>query len=295
MEDILKSIKAQLYERAISPLTGSFIIAWCLWNYKFVLVLFSGLSIPDKFEWIECELFDTWQEVWLLGLLYPLLSTAVYLFIYPFIAKPVFKFVRGKQIDMMNDKKRIDGGALLTEKQSQALYSKIDQLEEDQQKIIDRKDREIERRDEQIKQHSADMLKAEEDKKSAVDELTKLKQTALTKKNRSALHALTKDEENKPQEKSLLELAASHSTKAKVVEKERLSREQVKILKAIGENMSSEFFITDLAVDLSMPRIPTEHGVDILLEKGFVQVTGNGNLSITKEARRYLMENKLSD
>ena len=287
MEDILKSIKAQLYERAISPLTGSFIIAWCLWNYKFVLVLFSGLSIPDKFEWIECELFDTWQEVWLLGLLYPLLSTAVYLFIYPFIAKPVFKFVRGKQIDMMNDKKRIDGGALLTEKQSQALYSKIDQLEEDQQKIIDRKDREIERRDEQIKQHSADMLKAEEDKKSAVDELTKLKQANLTKKNRDAIHSLTEK-----------------GDKESIDKQNELSPHEVRILQVVaGEN--GEEIPSEIVFDSTgLHRFKFDDLISKLLNDGLITSNLESNpfasnsestlfYSLTSKGKQYVLDHGL--
>jgi predicted transcriptional regulator len=279
MEDILKSIKAQLYERAISPLTGSFIIAWCLWNYKFVLVLFSGLSIPDKFEWIECELFDTWQEVWLLGLLYPLLSTAIYLFIYPFIAKPVFKFVRQKQVDMMNDKKRIDGGTLLTDKQSQVLYSKIDQLEEEQQKIIDRKDREIERRDAQIKQYSADMLEAEEDKKSAVDELTKLKQTALTKKNRDALHALADDND-----------------KGSNLDQERtLSNEEVEILRVVadGESGVRSSYLID---KVNLHRIKFAHFIEVLLDEGYIEVNPFGEEAtyyLTSVGSSYLLGNNL--
>ena len=59
MQDIFISIKAYLYERAASPLTGAFAVSWVVWNYRFFVVLFSdGLSTPSsKFAAID-QLFD---------------------------------------------------------------------------------------------------------------------------------------------------------------------------------------------------------------------------------------------
>lgn len=180
---------------------------------------------------------------------------------------------------MMNDKKRIDGGTLLTDKQSQVLYSKIDQLEEEQQKIIDRKDREIERRDEEIKQHSADMLKAEEDKKSAVDELTTLKQEALTKKNRDALHALADDSDKKDD----------------FDQEEALSNQEVDILIAVADEINGmpSNFIFD---HLGLHRIKFDHLIEKLLAEGYISEEASSltlelKYSITSKGRAYLLDN----
>ena len=35
VEESIKSIKAELYDRVLSPLIFGFCIAWCVWNYKF--------------------------------------------------------------------------------------------------------------------------------------------------------------------------------------------------------------------------------------------------------------------
>jgi len=54
MTDILNSFKAHLYERTVSPLVGSFIFYWLIFNYKLpVILLDSKLSSNEKFSQIE--------------------------------------------------------------------------------------------------------------------------------------------------------------------------------------------------------------------------------------------------
>jgi hypothetical protein len=54
VNEIVKSAKAQLSERIASPLIGSFVISWCLWNYKFLVILFSA----SAFMWPVRETFS---------------------------------------------------------------------------------------------------------------------------------------------------------------------------------------------------------------------------------------------
>ena len=41
MGDIIKSIKAYLYDRAASPLIGAYITAWSIWNYRVFIIIFT--------------------------------------------------------------------------------------------------------------------------------------------------------------------------------------------------------------------------------------------------------------
>ena len=113
-DEILKSIKAHLYERSVSPLMGSFIVAWGVWNYKFFLVILSGMPVVDKFEMIEKTLFPTYMQMLLQGTLYPFLTAMVYLFIYPYPAKKVFEFSRNRQKEISDIKRKIEDETLLT-------------------------------------------------------------------------------------------------------------------------------------------------------------------------------------
>lgn len=145
LDEILKSIRSQLYERAASPLIGSIVISWALWNYRFILLILSGVSITEKYRIIDEVLFSTWQQIYLNGLLYPLITSLLYIYAYPYPAKYVFEFSRNKQKEIANIKRQIEGEALLTVKESRAIRHEIYTLEEELQKDLERKDSEIER------------------------------------------------------------------------------------------------------------------------------------------------------
>ena len=57
IEDISKSIKANMYERATSPLFGAFAISWAIWNYKTILAILSSMTVKEKVSYIENEIY----------------------------------------------------------------------------------------------------------------------------------------------------------------------------------------------------------------------------------------------
>ena len=40
LDELLGSVKANLYDKAVSPLFGIFAAFWITWNYKFIMVIF---------------------------------------------------------------------------------------------------------------------------------------------------------------------------------------------------------------------------------------------------------------
>jgi hypothetical protein len=145
LDEIMQSMKAHLYDRAVSPLMGSFIVSWAVWNYKFILIFMSGLDATEKFKIIDTLLFPTWTQVALQGSIYPLITALAYLYIYPHPAKKVFEYSRGQQKDISDIKKKIERESLLTVNESRAIRGEIYKLEESLQKEIGRKDGEIQR------------------------------------------------------------------------------------------------------------------------------------------------------
>lgn len=140
MEDIIKSIKAHLYDRAVSPLSGALIISWCLWNYKVLFVLLSSESMIYKLNFVDefyaqIFLFNLWWSSFntsnsiVNGVLGPIVTTLMYLFIYPLFAVPGYKFslwVQKKYDMAKNDHQK---NKLLTYEQSIELHKKIAELE----------------------------------------------------------------------------------------------------------------------------------------------------------------------
>ncbi|MEL4279550.1 hypothetical protein [Shewanella mangrovisoli] len=100
-EQFTNSIKATLYDRVSSPLSSSFLVSWCLWNYKILIVLFSSMEPYQKYNaidiFISTSLFSTpfYEPLGYLmsnGFVYPLLSALAYIFIYPIPSKYIYKY-----------------------------------------------------------------------------------------------------------------------------------------------------------------------------------------------------------
>ncbi|MEH8161271.1 helix-turn-helix domain-containing protein [Aeromonas veronii] len=145
LEDVFNSIKAHLYDRAVSPLMGSFIVSWIVWNYKLPLLIMSKEPILEKYRIISEVLYTSESSIYLNGLAYPTLTALAYIFIYPYPAEFVFKFTRNRQKSISNIKRRIESETLLTIKESVELRREIERLEDVFIADLGKKDAEIER------------------------------------------------------------------------------------------------------------------------------------------------------
>lgn len=86
LEELSKEVKAQLYDRAKSPLFGGFVIAWLAWNIRAILVLFSELKYAEKIAAWE-KLYPN-SDAWITsGIVFPLLSAVVFILLYPYPAR----------------------------------------------------------------------------------------------------------------------------------------------------------------------------------------------------------------
>lgn len=130
MDDLLKTLKAHLYERVSSPLLFSFIVSWMVWNYKFVLILVSSMSATDKF--LAIDLLDLhfasgyeWLYWPIFGLIAPLTSALAYIYLYPLPAAKVYRYVREKQRELKEIQTKIDDETPMTREESRELQSAI--------------------------------------------------------------------------------------------------------------------------------------------------------------------------
>jgi hypothetical protein len=139
VEDIIKSIKAYLYDRSVSPLFGAFILSWCVWNYKFLLVIFSTQEVASKFELIDAlyksisisfEYFSFDVSPRLVnGLILPVITTYGFLYYYPRLAKPVYEYSLKRQQELNSIKKQNSEERLLSVSESRELNKKLAMLE----------------------------------------------------------------------------------------------------------------------------------------------------------------------
>jgi len=145
MEDLIKSIKAHLYERTTSPLFGTFSISWAIWNYKFLVVLASSMDANEKFNYISTFLYPNVSTCMLEGIAFPLLTTLAFIFIYPYPAKFVYEFTKNRQKELKRIKQEIEDETPLTIEESRKVRREMAMLEIEFGNEIIRKDSEIQR------------------------------------------------------------------------------------------------------------------------------------------------------
>lgn len=141
MDDLIKSFKAQLYDRVSSPLLSSFLISWAAWNHRLFLVLASSdLKLKERFEFVDSVLYPTWREVCGRGMAWPLLSALALLFLYPVPGRWVYQYVRKEQKRLKEIQQRIDDESPITREEAKGLRAAIWKADADFQKEIRERD-----------------------------------------------------------------------------------------------------------------------------------------------------------
>lgn len=139
MDEILRSIRTYLYEKSVSPLAGAFVLAWLVLNYRVLVILFSGDAYTEKFEAIDQYFYisATENHIWvnflvgrlLQGLLYPALLALAYIFLYPFVAAPVYAFSLVRRQKLREIRQQSENARLLTVEESRHLYKRLSEIE----------------------------------------------------------------------------------------------------------------------------------------------------------------------
>ena len=263
-DEIIKSIKAELYDRSVSPLMGTFIISWLLWNYKFVLLIFSGVALLDKYKIIDDVLYTPWviENIWWIGtikihawlfqgIILPLVTSAAYIYLYPLIAIPVFKYARKRQKDLITIKKQIEDETPIDQKEARELRNKIFELQ------IEMDDR-LSFKDNQIKQ---------------------LKNQIQEEKNALIISKKQDNSEDSEEEKN----------------RNRLPEELEKILKIISTELEFSYE-EDIFRIYEGTRIQANYAIGELINRDYISSNRKGGdkiYALTHKGRAYIVENKL--
>ncbi|TGK01811.1 hypothetical protein EHQ53_15160 [Leptospira langatensis] len=147
-EEIKNSVQKVLSERAVSPLAGTFIISWCLWNWEiFILFFFSSddISVLDKIFYIKyfgsnaCNVFVK-----------PIISTIAILLLYPLFSNSTYWLWLRYDVWKKKIKDEIEGSELLTLKESAEIKYEVEQQFRKAADILNDKDTEIKSLNEEI-------------------------------------------------------------------------------------------------------------------------------------------------
>lgn len=166
LADSYSSLRMYLNERIASPLLGSLAISWCIWNYKFILLIFSSLKYQDKLRMISI-LYSDHYDLYVTGLLFPLLTSLFYLFIFPYPSKFVYSHSLSHQKRLNEIKQEKENQQLLSLERSLEIRAEVEALKRDHASSI-------EDLIEKVKSHEHRIMTLTEENSSLIEEKNEL-------------------------------------------------------------------------------------------------------------------------
>lgn len=140
-DEARKSINSILYERMTSPLYGTLIITWLIWNWKIVyLTLFvSEDQIEgDKITYIVHHYCDLWTLIY-----WPLISTVAIIVLIPFISNGAYWLTLKFNLWRHDQKIKIENNQVLSIEQSIELRTEMANMEARFKESLNSKDEQV--------------------------------------------------------------------------------------------------------------------------------------------------------
>ncbi|MNM34509.1 hypothetical protein D3C81_451560 [compost metagenome] len=125
LDAVKEEVKSAISSRFNSPFAGAFIISWLAWNHRLIFVLFSGMTVDQRFHYIDERLYPTWLEFSIFNFLGPLLSALVYIFLLPWPAKWVHRWNLKMKRDIREVELESSGEEVLTLPATKNIHEKI--------------------------------------------------------------------------------------------------------------------------------------------------------------------------
>jgi len=138
LEDFKDSVSSVLKERMVSPLFGSFAIAWCLWNLPLLYYIFTvnnEISVETRLTYITTNYTTSCNF-----LIWPVLSSVGLLIFYPFASGLITLFLVWVDSKTKRESFKIQKKMPIPQKDAITLYEKMDKKEERYDRLFKEKD-----------------------------------------------------------------------------------------------------------------------------------------------------------
>lgn len=170
ISELRKSTNAILFERVTSPLYGTLIVSWIIWNWKIIYLTFfidSRKIENNKIDYI-IDNFSNLEHI----IYYPILSTIIIITVIPFLSNGAFwlnlKFKKWR----VDEKNKIEDKQLLSIEQSIDIRKELREKEKDFQELLSKKDLEIKLLEKEIESYNPSKTKNNAEKVSATDKVS---------------------------------------------------------------------------------------------------------------------------
>lgn len=145
IKDITNSIRSTLYQRVSSPLFGTYLASWLLYNWKEVLsFLFGSPDFEKRLQTFHNSFYNNDGGLQENTLLIPLLMTCLALFITPLIQRYFYIYNEWNKSEGLKKRDKFTSETMLTLEQSNELRDSIQKVQKFHQETIENKNQEIE-------------------------------------------------------------------------------------------------------------------------------------------------------
>ncbi|HDS1836834.1 MULTISPECIES: hypothetical protein [Stenotrophomonas] len=151
LDEVIKSAREYFLDRVASPLTGAFVLSWCIWNYKFILIILSDEHVVRKLHLVRAIIFPDWTATAIQGFAAPLATALIYLFLYPRPARLVYEHTLKERRRTTETKRKVENEDVLTVGDSQRLREQYAQRQIAHRAEISKLTANIESQEDQIK------------------------------------------------------------------------------------------------------------------------------------------------
>lgn len=145
LKEISNSIRATLYQRVSSPLYGTYIFSWCLYNWAiFLPLLFGDESFDTRIETFRAALYSPESKFIYSTLLIPMLMTIVILCVQPILQRFLYIYTEWNRSEGLKKRDKFNSETMLTLEQSNELRASVQKVQQFHQEVMKNKNIEIE-------------------------------------------------------------------------------------------------------------------------------------------------------
>lgn len=152
LKDLSNDIKAALFSRLSSPLGGTFLISWVLWNIDAVLVIaFENTPMSHRIIYVNQVFLEDKLSTW--G--YPFISAMVWIIAYPWLSRLVFEHWERQRVEKERQRLKMSGNTPISAETHAKLQKQIQEqkdkyaeaisAEEELKKTVVEREKEVER------------------------------------------------------------------------------------------------------------------------------------------------------
>lgn len=136
-DEFKKSINASLYERAASPIIGSFVSAWLIFNWKLCFVIaFANDTIYERLAYLEKSPYiGMWPNLYL-----PAISAAIFIGLYPLVSLLPYMWWEWYAKQKTKIKNNMQRSVLISLEKSIELRNEIENQEEKFEEMLKSKE-----------------------------------------------------------------------------------------------------------------------------------------------------------